>query len=181
MTENTNDAPFGGEPSYAVQPPEKKNGILKWIMIGAAFLIVLGVGSCVMMFKNMFDMAEERKLPTVAFIEGAFENGLPSADSDIYVKGVGFDEEVIEKINRLQARTGQPTEFAPTSCSFNSSTSSGTFAPCSTSLTFENTTGVVTVTWQKKADDWKVAGYRFNVGDVDFLMDDDTEESPEQD
>lgn len=49
------------------------------------------------------------------------------------------------------------------------------------SLTFENTTGVVTVTWQKKADDWKVAGYRFNVGDVDFLMDDDTEESPEQD
>ncbi len=179
MTENTNGAPFGGEADYTTPPP-KKNGALKWILIGGALLLVLGIGSCVMMFQNMFSMAEERKQPTIAFIEQAFENGLPPSGSDIYISGTGFETEVIEKLNRLKARTGPPTAYDSTFCGFNSSTSSGTFAPCTTKLTFEKTTGVVIVTWQKKADDWKVAGYRFNVGDVDFLMDDNTEESSEE-
>ena len=158
--------------SYA-KPQRKKRGVLKWVLISISVLVVLGLGSCVMMFKNMFEMAEARKAPTIELIQNAFEDGLPDLDSGVYAEGVGFTQEAIEQINRLKRRTGAPVAYAETNCSFNTSTNRGTFAPCTTTLKFEETSGIIIVTWQKKADEWKIAGYRFNVNDIDFLMEDD--------
>ena len=166
MTENTNGEPFGeiptgDEPSYAYQPPKKKSGVWKWILIAGGALAILGVGTCTYMFVGLFEMTADRKAATIEFVDKTLQNrNLPMKDDEIWSDEISVNEKAIGQVEFLIEYFDTAKSIEEPTCGANTVAStnraSGTYVTCVTDIEYETTTGRIEMVWKKAGDDWKI-------------------------
>lgn len=165
MPNNISNKPFGEEKRpYEVERPIKRKR--RYIFIGLGVLVAFGMGSCVMVFANLFQMASERQDATLDFINSVQENGLPDADSNTWSDLTSVTEESLSDLNQMMSHFGQAEQVGEPNCSAHTRTSTdgpnGTFVACTTPMTYNHTAGKIDITWRKESEDWKI--YRFYSG-----------------
>ena len=165
MTNELQDDPFGDDlRPYETRKP--KRSLWRNILIGAGLLVALGIGSCVWGMSNLFAAASDRQPATRDFFDQVQDNGLPSAESGIWMEVSGFDQETLDELQSAIDYFGPPKSIGETGCRAHSRTTtngpSGTYVMCTIPVVYTETPGRVEMTWRKLGDEWKVS--RFFLG-----------------
>ncbi len=138
--------------------------------MGLGGIVILGLGTCVWGLGSLTQDAAERQPATIAFIEQVFVAGLPDADSDVWMKDVGFDAESLGAIQKVMDHFSEIEEVGEAACHAQSiartNGPSGTFAYCVVPVSYAKTSGRIEMTWKKEADTWQVARFFLHYDDM---------------
>lgn len=139
--------------------------------IALASVVALGlIGSCSWFFVGLFQNAAEVKLLDDSFIATSFDDGLPKADADVYSPHGGITVDAISSVNTMIENLGTLRNLGTATCQANSSAStdslSGHFVVCSRTSVFSVTSAIVSTTWRREDETWKVLGFNLNLIDI---------------
>jgi len=164
MTEQDAENPFG-DSNYAYQTQNKKNPVLRYILILLGIAVALGLGTCVWGLGALLGLASERQSATDIFVDEVLRDGIPGADSGIWSEEAGVTAESMVDVESMVNHYNPGERASDSSCNAETvartNGPSGTFVMCVTQTSFDSTTGRIETTWKKEAEDWKL--YRFYV------------------
>ena len=159
-----------GDERLSYQSPPPKRGIGKYILIGLAGIVILGLGTCVWGLGSLTQVAAERQPATDAFVEQVLASGLPDADSDIWMGGVGFDAETLGTLQNVMDHFAGTEEVGSATCNAQSmmrtNGPSGTFVFCVVPASYPTTKGRFEMTWKKEEDNWKIVRFYLHYDDM---------------
>lgn len=152
----------------------KRSGLPVWVIIVIIVGCFASLGTCVWGFSGLFKAGNAARDKTDEFLGSALTEGLPKADDVIYLSegDLIWKQPTIDRINLFLKRIGKPRAAGETMCSTISRTGTGsqngTYATCSTPITYDATPARVTTVWKIKDEGPLLSSFNINVENEEY-------------